>query len=253
MKELLGLKSIDTIGRLHTNLTNIRKEVRPYLTYNHQRLVSLDIKASQPFFSLLLLDEIFYNALSPINIFMFPSLYEFNSFISNINAVVLFIMIVTSSESRSRQGFEAYRDIILQGRFYDVLPTLLNLPVGMPKKELKQQVFTIFYSRNRFLHQPQARTKLAFKNRFPDVYHVFSLLKKSNHRILSHILQRIESYLILERVCYKLSVHYPHMPIFTIHDSIVCTVGSEEKVEAMLTSTILAETGLHCIVKREYW
>jgi len=50
----------DTSHRLHTNLTSLKSELRNALTYNGKELVSLDLKNSQPYFSLVLLQLRFW-------------------------------------------------------------------------------------------------------------------------------------------------------------------------------------------------
>lgn len=42
--------SVDKYGRIHTNITNLKREMRPFLTANGQSLVNLDIASSQPLF-----------------------------------------------------------------------------------------------------------------------------------------------------------------------------------------------------------
>lgn len=49
-----------SVGRLHTNLTNIKSELRNFLTYDGQELVSIDFKNSQPTLSTLLLKPDFW-------------------------------------------------------------------------------------------------------------------------------------------------------------------------------------------------
>lgn len=43
-------------NRLHTNLTNMPSIFRPYITYEEKNIISLDIKNSQPYFMVLLLE-----------------------------------------------------------------------------------------------------------------------------------------------------------------------------------------------------
>lgn len=53
--------SVDETGRrFHSNLTNLKKEFRNYLSYRGQKLVSIDVKNAQPFFSIVLLNRRFY-------------------------------------------------------------------------------------------------------------------------------------------------------------------------------------------------
>ncbi|MDD3011264.1 MAG: hypothetical protein PHU97_08095 [Bacteroidales bacterium] len=56
-----AFKEDKTSGRVHTNLTYINKPLRNYITYKGYNLVSIDIKNSQPFFSIALFRESFYS------------------------------------------------------------------------------------------------------------------------------------------------------------------------------------------------
>ena len=52
---------VDTaVGRLHTNLTNIQSDLRHFITWKGQRLVSIDISNSQPYISCKLFSKSFY-------------------------------------------------------------------------------------------------------------------------------------------------------------------------------------------------
>ena len=52
---------IDTSAkRVHTNLTSLKSELRNYVTYGGQSLVSIDIRNSQPYLSISALDKDFY-------------------------------------------------------------------------------------------------------------------------------------------------------------------------------------------------
>ena len=55
-----NLKIDDTVHRYHSNLTNMRSLIRNAVTYDGENLVAVDIKNSQPYFSILLLRENFW-------------------------------------------------------------------------------------------------------------------------------------------------------------------------------------------------
>lgn len=54
--------AIDINGRFHHNLTNLKKELRQYLTINNEPLIGFDVVNSQPTFLSLLLTSIGYNS-----------------------------------------------------------------------------------------------------------------------------------------------------------------------------------------------
>lgn len=51
-------------GRLHTNLSNFPRELRQFLRYDGQSLVSYDLKASQPYFLIALIESLFREMIS---------------------------------------------------------------------------------------------------------------------------------------------------------------------------------------------
>jgi hypothetical protein len=50
----------DNVYRLHTNLTNMASRIRNAVTYDGQKLISIDIKNSQPYLSTILLSRSFW-------------------------------------------------------------------------------------------------------------------------------------------------------------------------------------------------
>ena len=51
----------DRYGRFHSNLTNLKKTLRPFLRYRNSELVNLDIANSQPMVFCLLLVNLLSN------------------------------------------------------------------------------------------------------------------------------------------------------------------------------------------------
>jgi hypothetical protein len=111
----------------------------------------------------------------------------------------------------------------------------------------------VFFSSNRFIGQPQAHFKRLFKVNFPDVYEVFAKLKKKNHAALSHVLQRIESTVIVERSAKRIADEQPNLPIFTVHDSIATTKGNEEYIARIIKEETHDYTGVHAQIGFEHW
>ena len=101
--------------------------------------------------------------------------------------------------------------------------------------------------------QVSAKPKRDFKTHFPEVYEIFRLIKKGNHSLLSHILQRIESTIMIQHVAKRIAKESPDLPIFTIHDSIATTVGNEDYVSTVIQEEALRLTGLNVQLGIEYW
>lgn len=92
-----------------------------------------------------------------------------------------------------------------------------------------------------------------FCQKFPSIARVFAYIKKDNHRNLAIILQRIESFLLLQLVCGRISKERPDVPLFTIHDNIVTTVGNETYVQSIMESELTKVMGAAPTFSIEYW
>jgi len=242
----------DNVGRFHSNLTNIKKELRNYITYDGKRLVNIDIKNSQPFFSTLLFNPAFYKEKSEIiNIYKIPSLIILYSSFSSFSSII--IMLGKTLESTDYELYMEYIEMVNSGDFYKLLHAKIYAELPYDKGKLKEIIFIVFFSNNRFIGQPEAQKKRDFREVFPDVYKLFALIKKKNHRALAHLLQRIESNIIIERVTKRISVEKPELPIFTIHDSVVTIQGSENYVSRIIEEEIKKATSLDVKLGLEFW
>jgi len=54
-------------------------------------------------------------------------------------------------------------------------------------------------------------------------------------------------------ICKRITKEKPRLPIFTIHDSVVTTVGHQEYVEAIIKEELEKATGILSSCKIEYW
>ena len=248
---------IDTkIGRYHSNLTGLKKELRNFLTFDSKRLVALDIRNSQPLLSGLLLNPKFYEKMENFNILSITSLLSLEHinqfFIHSIPSICNTIMLGESSESLIHKEFQQYLALVQKGTFYEEMAQLLYPRKRIDRKHIKRDIYIIFFSKNK-CRMKLKRNKMPFKRGFPTVYSIFNMLKKYNSKILSHILQRLESHIVIESATRRIALERPDLPIFTIHDSITTTVGDEDYVEGVLKEEIKAVTRLDANIGKEYW
>jgi hypothetical protein len=253
--------SVDsTAGRLHTNLTGLKSELRQFVKYGGQQLVSVDVKNSQPFLSTLLLTKEFYQTTTPIPF----SLDSLNSTMpkpiqfSNQTTTSL-IMLVNNSEvpdNTNVSDISIYREKVITGTFYEYLGNQIEKKCDVridDRQQLKEMVFTVLYSDNRFIGGLKAWPKRLFRNTFPTVYKVFYHLKQKAHNTLAILLQSIESHFILDFVVKRIVSEKPNMPIFTIHDSVVCQVGNEEYIKTIIQEEAMKCFGVAPVLKIEFW
>lgn len=247
----------DKIGRFHSNLTGLNKKMRDYITYDGQKLVSLDIKNSQPLKVGILLNPRFYERGEHFNIWSIPSLNnllnnKLNLFHKSIPSLYSTIMLGQSPESLAYKEFQEYLKMVQAGKYYEELEQLLFPGKTIDRQDMKETAYILMYADNRHGSKERLREK-PFKEKFPTIFAVFSQLKRHNKRVLSHILQRLESTIVVEKATRRIALEKPDLPIFTIHDSITTTVGNEAFVETVLKEEIKAVTGLNASIGREYW
>lgn len=241
--------TLDTsVGRFHSNLTNLKKELRGFITHKGQRLVNVDIKNSQPLLSTLLLKKQNYqsNLLETIyhQTYPLPTSISYRSYT---------IMIVKTLERIDLQDIEKYIEFVDTGNFYGEMHQLMYPGMPFDKQKVKSMMFMIFFSHNRYMGQPKAEPKRRFKLFFPSTYEIFRLLKKSDYTALSRILQRLESMIVIQNIVPRVAHERPDLPIFTIHDSLVTTVGNEEYIASVMIEEIKKLTGLDAQLGFEYW
>jgi len=244
----------DNVGRFHSNLTNIKRELRDFITYDGQKLVNVDIKSAQPLFSTLLLNEEFWTKNGEVlSINHFPSIIPLLSNSSSNSFSSTIIMLVKTLQHIDNKLFKRYQSLVYSENFYKMISKLFYPKAPFEKQKIKEMIYTVFFSSNRFIGQPGAQAKRDFRTNFPEIYEVFRLIKKNNHRALAHILQRIESTIMIQHVAKRISEERPELPIFTIHDSLATTVGNQDYVSLIIKEETARLTGLNAKLGLEYW
>jgi hypothetical protein len=262
----------DNVGRLHTNLTILKKELRNFLTYEGKPLVSVDYANSQPCLTSVFMDERFYtlpspepesqnlrpndNFLSIYNLSRPLSIFLPFTSPSSIQDTLSFIMLVKNRESITGIGFQPFIDCVCKGELYPYIQQEVKARTGVnitDKKKLKEVIFTAFFTDNRFIGQPEAEPKRIFRDLFPEVYKVYAKIKRGDSTILPRLLQTIESKLMLDRVAARIRTEHPEMLAYTIHDSIACVVGTEHYVSRIMKEEMQKAIGVTPTVRFEYW
>lgn len=224
-------RKLEADNRLHTNLTNLPKTLRPFLRYGGEKLYSRDICTSQPFFLVYLIEYIYLYRDIPCK--------------DSTNLPIYTLMLEELCNCLLTEGFredyEKLKGWVLYGDIYNELGDLLfpnqdiekvtvkefskvegiyvDVEYKSKRDAMKVITLTIFYSALK-TKNPQIKK---FKQLFPNFSKLLDLLKQSNHKNFSKMLQHIEANCIIDYVTKKLSIDYPQMPLYTIHDSIMTT------------------------------
>jgi hypothetical protein len=248
--------SVDnTVGRFHSNLTNLKKDLRKYLTYEGKPLAIVDIANAQPLFSALLLKKEFYMGETELNwkkiVSLSSNLYSTSQLHKLTTSLLTYITLQLSSERQAQSSFQEYLESVQAGTFYEIAHQKMFPGQHFNKKKVKEAVFITFFSDNHFIGQWDAQPKKLFAQTYPDVYWLFKRIKRGNHALLALLLQRIESYIIVETVARRIATERPELPIYTIHDGIATLKGEEHYVKRIMQEEILRLTGLSCTIALE--
>jgi hypothetical protein len=162
-------------------------------------------------------------------------------------------MLVESLKKLTEKGFGEYENYVNSGEFYKKLADAIYPSITFDKQNMKTMIFTILFSNNRFIGQPGAEPKKDFRDAFPNVYELFKLIKVKNHRALAHLLQRIESKIMIESVASRIAKERPNLPFFTVHDSIATIEGNEDYVANIIKEEVLLLTNLNVNLGLENW
>ncbi|HAY3508434.1 TPA: hypothetical protein JRX33_004034 [Elizabethkingia anophelis] len=254
--------------RLHTVFTNLKKVFKSYITYDEKRLVGFDLKNSQPYFLLSILDYILYTKHSNSYIdFMFHKIYSKNYYMT----FILQEFKETASGREFQKEYNLLKQWILNGTMYENLAEILE-----PKSHLggfynQEYIKNLGYIVNKRYSSARNLMKAVFikalfcksntkdqnykklREKLPHFIGMLEILKEKNHKDLSRLLQNIESHCIIDFVTKKIAGQYPEMPLFTIHDSISTTEDYANVLEELMIAYVSEFTGLPPKIARENW
>lgn len=254
--------------RFHTPYTNMPKYFRKHITYNGKKLVSLDIKNSQPYFSLALLKNLYFGEV------FLPFINNNHINLSNIthnnpHTLLLPYMTQKINEVANNKDVKLFFELVTTGKFYEYLEekvktsenaTIKNfLCPNSSRKDLKAIIFIVMFSDNRFFNSPTrnghqgSELKELFFNLFPNVYEIFKTIKRTDKGNLARLLQNIEAYSMLDIITYRISKERPDLFMTTIHDSIVTTEGDEDYVKRVMEEELVRIVGIAPGIELEPW
>jgi hypothetical protein len=210
-----------TSGRFHSNVTNCPRGFRPHLRVNGQPLVNIDVKSCQPYLSTIILTD-------PI---------KASTFTEN----PAFAMVLQTLKVSHKQDVKNYITLIINGNFYEYLMSeFAGEGLHLDRTETKRQVLRILFARNRLpKDETNRKARKIFIKCFPTVHRIFSKVRGSekgdrfnSFKRFAVLLQRMESYLMLDVVLKRIYREMPGVVAITIHDSVMTGVMTNN-VEAV--------------------
>jgi hypothetical protein len=263
-----------TSGRVHTSLTSLKREFRYMIRYNGEQLVSLDIKSYQPILLGKVFDYKFWNEdmaeyVIKNNSEIYKNCKNTNGYTMDNKFILYYIFIMCSHFSlikKAEDDAKIYLDSVLEGDIYSEMVEMINSNKLMAQlnpiaRDAAKILFyrLIFGPNNAHLYINDIPFKLfynLFRKKHPTLYRAISKLKEGNNKakdyaVLSKLLQRIESDLIISNVCKRIMMERPDLPIFTIHDCIVTTEGNESYVKDVMESVHREKLQIEIVIKVE--
>ena len=263
-----------TIGRLFSTIVQTPKVIRPFLTYDGQPLGYLDIKNCQPFLVTGLLNPSFWKTDIPY------LAKEYNKFtfcpekcITNIQEIgYAEYLFPNTPKGRKRyrmvlsavKGLQGKDDVyyfkqsVTQGTFYkDMEKRILDNKDSEPvtNEFVKESMFTVLFTANQYIGAPDAAAKRKFREIYPHVYELLAAVKsgKGNKSLLSRLLQRLESHIMIDGVATHLTQHYPDIPFFPLHDAIAMPLRHRDLIKAIMLEFVERNTGYKPAVHEKVW
>lgn len=290
-EQVYFFKADDKAGRVHTSLSNLKRELRNFLTYDGKRLVEIDVKNSQPFFSLAILDKAFWEGeaegvcetnfsisskgiltntynrtycnTSNTQVSMSfvqqhtQGLYTHHTF-QRLHNTSSLVMIQKTVGDIDIDELNRYRELVIDGGIYEYLLEAYIGKTGrenLTRDDMKKVVFTILFSKNeedmveprtlkeRNSKESRVLAKDVFRLCFPTIYRVFEKIKEGNNALLACLLQSVEAYVILNKVCERVRNERPDLTIYTIHDSLLTIEGHENYLKRVMEKEFYRHIG----------
>ncbi|MFP8489278.1 hypothetical protein ACKGJO_09245 [Gracilimonas sp. Q87] len=238
--EEIYIKTNTTNFRLDSNFTNLPGYLLKYCHIEGQSFIEMDIRNSQPYFAGAL-----FNPTKEV-------LEVMEDYLPHSD-----LMSVKPLLSIEAHDVNLYRSLVSSGKFYEYMAQQFQdrgLTEFADRKQLKTYLFKSVFFGNKYTYKFKGKAgepARVFKEVFPTVNKVFNRIKRKEHNKLAILLQRIESYTMLERVVKEIESKHPDMDMLTKHDSILPVrllmpnkPGALESVRSIMVDTITTVTGL---------
>ena len=243
----------------------MKRELRSFVQFDGQYLVSLDIRASQPYLSTLLMRKGFYSAGARNSLGWRSLVGGIKTKEEQTASTPAFTLAHLSASTLLPVMFPRYHQLSEsqlsdQGRFLKVswetdFYTILaeefrveGIELG-PRNAVKRFVMWLFFE-----HKPYKYGEVrfvAFEKLYPVEAGVIRGIGVIQPKLLPVLLQRIESRLMLHHVAKTVSEKLPESVLLTVHDCLLTTQDSVSEIELMMRAELTAITGLPPGIKRE--
>ena len=249
-----------TSGRLHSNVTGLSSRIFPALRINEKPLVGYDIANSQPFLCSALINLLLSNEkvngsspnlhqsltlqTPPTSFLSNPSFLSYLKHYLPIKPQSLLVMLENFLSEPDLAGVLDFQNLCITGNLYsEIARSVFGFEyINENKRRVKDLFFTLFFTKPR--NNKGGIPK--FKERYAGVHKIISKIKESSTdaNFFPVLLQSLESYYIIERVCKRMNKENPKAPIYTKHDSVYTTVEYLDKLRLVMEEEALQLFGM---------
>lgn len=236
--------SVCEYGRFHSNITNLSRPIRPYLTIDGTPLVEVDLVNSQPYFLAIILLEIALSKsstnVSSLSDLVFSTLLSLSPFSPNreereqrepqgLYVFPLSIPLKNGVLDLIPEDLRQFIQVALKGGFYETF----ELSGQCDRDDLKRKVFQVLYGSRHC--QEHAELGAQFQGQYPTAFKMLDTLKRQmGYEWVGRELQRRESQIVINSLVGDLLRDHPDVPIVTIHDSLMTTEKHLPLVQSLL-------------------
>jgi len=227
--------SVSSTGRWFNAITGIKRELRQAIRLAGEALASVDLVSCQPAMLAFLMQSV-----CPSRGVKGVASYKHSQSASECPPLT---PACWSGGSLLRfSEVSEYRERVCGGTFYESVFS----SCGMDRSEAKRR-FLVDVLAPRFRYPSPVRS--AFEAAFPSVGQFICHVNQRDHGELIRLLQRLESWLVVETVAPRL---VGQCPFITLHDAIFCGPGDIPLVQEAFED-VFADIGFTMRMKEESW
>ena len=231
-------------GRVDTNLTNLKSELRTYLTFRGKELSTIDISNSQPLFlGVLCLNRLINNGFMQTAFKFKASKLHFAN--TNLKAEEEGHSIMWEHTLGVPNNLQNYLKLCTAGKIYEHLMQR----TGKDRQMVKKAFFQVLFSSNRIERLISLTPVL--EQEFPTIMEAVRGMKQKDYKQASALLTRTESDFVINRVCRRLMNDHPSTFVSTIHDCLMTTTEDVPTVKAVILDEFERLCGLQPALKIE--
>ncbi|BFP40454.1 hypothetical protein FGF1_12990 [Flavobacteriaceae bacterium GF1] len=261
-------------NRLHSNLSNFPSQLRQFITHRDEKLISLDLKSSQPYMFSGLLNLMMRKDYDTLDILLGTLI---DSDLTSLFSDSLSIMIPKTQETLINKGIRRFIKLVVEGDIYmhignNYSPSFLD---SITTEEGFQDTFYDEQSGSRITrsfasireHSKQSMLEYLYcspkstERRYREVRAIIPNainefiddIKTNNKSDFPILLQNIEAHLFLDVISKTIAREFPDMFVATIHDSIVVPISNYEPVKQIMQDKLFKIFSLTPKIKEELW